>query len=165
MPRNADSEIAVFISHSHRDKNIAEALVNFLIAGVGLEPDDIRCTSHSPTGLAIGSLIANRLRDAIENCDYFLPLITPNTLSSEFVAFEIGAAWALETSLAPLVLESATTKIPALLQGLVYCDLKSLDALIQLVSELSQELFYAQDRRSPNQMLSAARTFLAATAV
>jgi hypothetical protein len=160
MATRRTADIDIFISHSHKDKRIAEAIVQFLTSGVGVDPNDIRCTSFAPTGLAIGARIADQLRKDIENCSFFMPLITQNSAGSEYVAFEIGAAWALETTITPLVLATEELRMPALLQGHVYCDLKNIESLVQLASELSKELFYANDRRSANHMLAAARGFL-----
>ncbi len=164
MPRKPTSEIDIFISHSHKDSGVAEALVTFLKSGVGLESGDIRCTSFTPTGLAIGSPVSAQLRADIDACSYFMPLITEHASGSEFVAFEIGAAWALETPIKPLVLKSESVRMPALLQGLLYCDLRNLESLVQLASELSKELLYAKYRPSPSEMLAASRSLLAATA-
>ncbi len=160
MPPRRNTDIEVFLSHSHKDKQIAEALVDFLVLAAGIETGEIRCTSYTPSGLAIGSRISHQLRRDIENCRYFMPLITPNSVGSEFVAFEIGAAWAFETDIKPLILGGGDLKIPALLQDLLCCDLRNLDALVQLADEFSRAIFHAQDRPKPSQMLAAAQKFI-----
>ena len=35
----------IFISHSHADKEIAKKLVDYLLAALKIDDDDIRCTS------------------------------------------------------------------------------------------------------------------------
>ncbi len=35
----------IFISHSHSDREIAEQLVNFLLAALEIKEEDIRCSS------------------------------------------------------------------------------------------------------------------------
>lgn len=154
--------LEVFISHSHRDQKIAAALVNFLNAGVGLETREIRCTSYSPAGLLAGNSISSELRRDIKRCKYFLPLITSNTPTSEFVAFEIGAAWILEKDTLPLIYKKkARQELPTVLSDLIYTDLTDLDALVRLASRLAGEIYVKSDQPTPAQMLTAAQTFLA----
>lgn len=153
-----------FISHFHVDKDLAEAFAQFLTLGVGVEPKEVRCTSYQPTGLAPGSLIEQRLRQEIKRCRCFVPLITPNTPGGEFVAFEIGAAWAFSKSILPLTHgDAGTPKLPALISGLLHFDLAHLDTLVKLGSELTSDIFVSADQRSPSEILAAARTFIAAT--
>jgi hypothetical protein len=152
----------VFISHSHQDHLIAGTFVNFLNTAVGLEPKNIRCTSYLPTSLSAGGKIEEELRRDIKRCELFMPLITANTLKSEFVLFEIGAAWIQEKEIIPVVYgETSSLRLPSLLSGLHCTDISGLDGLVKLAEHLSKEFFYAKDRTSAEQKLVGARAFLA----
>jgi len=154
--------IEFFISHSHADRQLAQALVQFLIFGVGVEIKEIRCTSYVSTGLSTGTDIEQELRRDLRRSNYFVPLITSNTESSEFVAFEIGAAWILEKKIVPVVFSRGVRpRIPTVLAKLLYADLTDQETLIRLASDLAFQIFVAADRPPPPQVISAARMFLA----
>jgi hypothetical protein len=149
-----------FISHSHKDKPLAAALAQFLISGVGVPGKEIRCTSELGMGLESGSDVSKQLRSDIKKCSYFLPLLTTNSVASEFVSFEIGAAWVLDKDIRPLVFGLDTSKVPSLLKGIVYRDISKQDQLVLLAQELSEEIFVKAARTTPTDILNAATTFL-----
>jgi hypothetical protein len=154
--------LEIFISHAHTDAKLAEALVVFFAAGVGLEQREIRCTSYLPTGLPGGADINDELRRDIKRCRYFTPLLTPNTEASEFVAFEIGAAWVQEKKIVPLMYSpNMQLRVPVVLAALRYIDITDCNSLVALAGQLATEIFVASDRPSAPQMLAAACQFLA----
>lgn len=155
-------DLVFFISHSHKDERIASALVSFLKLGVGVETKEIRCTSQLSTGLESGADINQQLLKDIKRCQYFMPLITENSLSSEFVGFEIGAAWALQKeNIRPLVYsKSDDIQIPALIKGYVYRNISKLEHLVQLGHDLTTDIFYKSDRATTLEILDAAKAFL-----
>jgi hypothetical protein len=153
--------LEVFLSHAHRDARVAEALVTFLHMGAGIPLAEIRCTSFDPTGLHTGSNINVDLRKDLKRCKYVLPLITANTPDSEFVSFELGAAWVLEKEIIPLTFRlRARQKMPSVLSALLYTDLTSEAALIKLASNLTSKIFHAADQSTPLQIVAATRHFL-----
>jgi TIR domain len=152
----------LFISHAHKDARIANCLVTFLVTGVGVEAKEVRCTSHTAAGLRSGADIADQLREDIKRCRVFLPLVTENSVASEFVAFEIGAAWALEKeSVVPLVYGSRKkVRIPSLLAGFLYRDISRESELVRVGEDLASEVFVRADRPSASQLHAAAGAFL-----
>jgi hypothetical protein len=154
--------IEFFISHSHKDRRVAQALVHFLTFGVGVEAREIRCTSYGATALSAGADIQQELRRDLKRCNYFVPLITSNTEGSEFVSFEIGAAWVLEKKVVPVVYSrGGAPRIPVVLAGLVYSDLADQGSLVKLAGELAFDIFVKSDQPTPAQTLAAANMFLA----
>jgi hypothetical protein len=137
----------IFISHAHKDAKLAEALVDFLVTGLELRPKEIRCTSHLESSLPGGAKINFQLRNDIENCRLFLPLITKNAVASQFVSFEIGAAWALKARIIPLVYGIKPASMPQLLSDLVCTDLAKYDSLLKLGKDLA-EAIYIRDRQN-----------------
>lgn len=152
--------LEAFVSHSHKDRVIAEAVVTFLKTAVGLEAREVRCTSYLPTGLTTGATVEEDLRRDLKRCNYFIPLITSNSRHSEFVAFEIGAAWVLGKSVRPLTL--GKVPIPSLLSGVLYRDLTRIDDLVKWAEDLASEIFVAKDRPTAAETVGAAKVLAAA---
>ena len=154
--------IEVFISHAHKDKLIADFIIQFLMDGTGLSQREIRSTSNTATGLKTGTTLTSALRRDIKSCRVFMPLITMNTASSEFVAFEIGGAWALGQKITPLVYEynGMNFQIPSVLKELIYCNLLDIGAVDNLAYDVATTIFDKRDIPLPNARLLAARTLV-----
>ena len=99
--------IDVFISHSKQDEKLAEALGNFLREALSLKPERIRCTSVPMYSLHGGARTESQLRAEIIEAKCFLALITPVSLKSPWVLIEIGARWATDKQLTPLLAKGA----------------------------------------------------------
>ncbi len=151
--------LEVFISHSHKDADIARALTSFLVMGAGLDMSDIRCTSHSAANLAPGQLISKELRKAIEECRLFLPILTEHSLGSQYVILEIGAAWGLKSEIIPvLYTRSKPLEIPAVISGLLHCDLFDRSSLISLAELTAERVFTKSDRPTASEINAALET-------
>lgn len=127
----------VFVSHSGQDKATAEALVALLRAALNLPPGEIRCTSVDGYRLPIGAETENQLRAELLSASVFLALISPSSLSSAYVLFELGGRWGAGKHLAPLLtpgLEPKDLKGP--LQGINALSCDSEEQLHQLVHNL-----------------------------
>jgi hypothetical protein len=99
--------IDVFISHSSQDEKLAEALGNFLREALSLKPERIRCTSVPLFGLRGGARTESQLRTEIIEAKCFLALITPASVRAPWVLIEIGARWATNKQLTPLLAKGA----------------------------------------------------------
>ncbi|MEP6669432.1 MAG: toll/interleukin-1 receptor domain-containing protein [Chthoniobacter sp.] len=154
--------LSVFLSHSHLDHQLAQALCTFLSFGAGIEMRKIRCTSHAATGLASGDQVAKQLRKDIAHTEFFLPLITANSAGSEFMAFEIGAAWALKKRIVTLVYMPAKggVKLPSLLAEFHYRDISKQDQLVALAQDIATEMWVRRDQPNAVEMLTATTSFL-----
>ncbi len=93
----------VFISHSSRDESIAERLVTLIRSALNLATDKIRCTSLNGFRLPAGTTTNERLRQEIYDSKAFIALITPNSLESTYVLFELGARWGTQKPMVPLL--------------------------------------------------------------
>ena len=85
--------IRIFISHSHSDEIIAKKLVDYLFAALTVEDADIRCTSVVGHKLPPGTNIESQLKKDINGDIALIGLLTQNGLRSQWVLFELGAAW------------------------------------------------------------------------
>lgn len=133
----------VFISHSSGDEDIARALIELLRAAIPTLHDKIRCTSIDGYRLEGGSYTDEKLKAEIKEAKFFIGLITPLSMSSAYVLFELGARWGADLHLAPVLAAGADS---SLLRG----PLSSLSALNcstggqmqQLIEEIAKSLNY-----------------------
>lgn len=81
--------VRVFVSHSHLDKDIVAPLVELLRLAFSLGPGGIRATSVDGTTLPVGSEVAATIVSDLGTADVALAIITPASLRSSYVRFEL----------------------------------------------------------------------------
>ena len=96
----------VFISHASKDKEIVSLFVDkILIAGYGLQQEDIFYTSREDTGIANGHSIPKEIKAMLSECSLYFLMISKNYRESEVCLNEMGAAWMVdETKLKTIIL-------------------------------------------------------------
>jgi hypothetical protein len=87
------SDLELFISHGGQDSEVAEALIDFLRAALNIPAEAIRCTSVNGYKLRIGDKIDEQLREDVLSAKVLIGIITPNSIESAYVIFELGARW------------------------------------------------------------------------
>jgi hypothetical protein len=97
------SNLAVFISHSSKDEALARAVVELLRSAMNLSSKDIRCSSVNGYRLPVGAHTETTLREEVNSAAVMVGLVTPNSLASAYVMFELGARWGVSSFLAPLL--------------------------------------------------------------
>lgn len=132
--------VLVLISHSSRDKELAETLIDLLRSGLGLPASQIRCTSVDGYRLPAGVDTNERLRTEIKTAKSLIGLLTPNSLTSTYVLFELGARWGAGLSMIPLVAGIAPEEMrgPHSVLNALSCETEG--QLIQLVEDIGKEL-------------------------
>lgn len=85
----------IFISHSSKNKEYGEALVE-LLTGVGIEAEQIIFTSNDAYGIPTGQNIFNWLKSRIAEKPHVVYLLSPEYYSSIACLNEMGAAWVVE---------------------------------------------------------------------
>ena len=93
----------IFISHSHEDATLAGAFANCLEHVFDLESKDILCTSVPKNSFPNGTKISAAIKEALSEAEVLIGLVTPDSLVSSYVMFELGAAWWDEKSVLTLV--------------------------------------------------------------
>ncbi len=89
----------VFISHSSKDKKYVTDFVNHILClGIGLNPDDIFCTSIEDMTMRNGEDIRMHIQENIRSAEYSFLLISDNYKSSEVCINEMGAVWAYDAN-------------------------------------------------------------------
>jgi len=89
------SNMKIFISHSSKNANYGNALVQ-LLTGIAIKSEQIIFTNNSAFGIPIGQNIFNWLKDRINEKPYVIYLLSPEYYSSVACLNEMGAAWIIE---------------------------------------------------------------------
>lgn len=94
-------DLRVFLSYSVQDRERARGLIRTLSSR-----SDVRVFDSAT--LSAGEDWRSQLKEEILGCDVFLVLLSPDSLDSEFVMQEVGAAWAIEKPIIVALTDSAT---------------------------------------------------------
>ena len=94
LEESAASGHRIFISHSSKDKAIVKDFVNhILMLGIGIESNDIFCTSIEEMNIENGEDIRNHIHKNILGSEYSILLLSDNYKASEICQNEMGAVW------------------------------------------------------------------------
>jgi len=157
---SANHGILVFISHSSKDSELALALIELLKAGLGLLSSQIRCSSVDGYRLPVGVNTENKLREEVNAASMVVGLITPSSLSSAFVMFELGARWGANRFLAPLLAGVKPKDLAGPLSLLNALSSDNEAQLHQLLTDISKHLgLQLQDAASYVRYISAVKKF------
>jgi hypothetical protein len=137
---STNRNILVFISHSSKDAVLAFALIELLQAGLGLRPNQIRCSSVDGYRLPVGVNTEAKLREEVNGARVVIGLITPSSLSSAFVMFELGARWGANQFLAPLLAGVKPSELSGPLSLLNALSSSNEAQLHQLLENVSEQL-------------------------
>lgn len=66
--------------------------------GIGINPDDIFCTSIEDLGIRNGEDIRRHIHDNIRSAEYSFILLSDNYKASEICVNEMGAVWAYDAN-------------------------------------------------------------------
>ncbi len=95
----------IFISHSSLDKRIITEFVDkILFSSCGLLANNIVYTSLESTGVNAGKDIKEYIKQTIKESSYVIFMISDNFKNSEICLNEMGAAWALDKEVIPILL-------------------------------------------------------------
>jgi hypothetical protein len=121
----------VFVSHATADKWLASVICEKLeSAGATTFRDDRDING--------GDDIPEEIRDAINDCDELLVILTPDSADRPWVLFEVGAAWGRKkTRITAVLCHVAADRIPDLIKSKKAVPMNQFDAYL---SELSQRL-------------------------
>lgn len=93
----------LFISYSSADSARVKRFIDFLCMGVNVSKEDI-FSATLDDNLPTGTAFADRIREALLECDKIICLISENYLMSHFCMAELGAAWIQDNKLIPMLL-------------------------------------------------------------
>ena len=130
--------IQIFISHSSLDKELAAALVQLLRSSLNVSAERVRCTSVDGYRLPPGANVDQHLRSEVFDAQVFIALLTPDSLTSTYVLFELGARWGSGKNYIPLLAlgaEVADMHGPMASLNALHCDETGLFELVNNVGE------------------------------
>ena len=135
------SNIDVFISHSSRDAEFLKLMNELITSSLQFAPDRIRSTSVK--GYEGGAKFHEKLRKDILQSKVLIAIITPFSVESEWMPFELGAFWAKynpkDNLLIPVLAYGANEKyLRGPLKFLNAYDSRDRGDLIQLVEQLQK---------------------------
>ena len=104
-------QLKVFISHSSVDQVFARKVRNLLFHRANAQV-------FTADDLSAGEKWETKLRHALSAADVVVALLSPNSVGNSWVLHEIGAAWALEKPIIPVVTRrDVLNKMPVPLEG------------------------------------------------
>ncbi|HAC63398.1 MAG TPA: transcriptional regulator, partial [Cyanothece sp. UBA12306] len=159
----------IFISHSHSDEEIAEALFDFLIYALKIEDQDILCTSDPDSGLDFGSnSISDQLKKNLKAAEALIVLITPDSLRSPWIPFEVGSFWPTDKPIIIFLGKDLTPEqLPGPLKGWLSIRIEEQQVFDQInaaINQLAQKLNIEQthyNRRIQRKIENFIELFLA----
>jgi len=133
--------LSLFLSHSSKDVEVASALIELLILGLSLKSEEIRCTSVPGFLLPSGVVTDEVLKQEVKESKAFIGLITPSSIESAYVLFELGARWGAGLPFSPLLSSGADASfLRGPLNGIMALNATSEDQMRQLLGELANQL-------------------------
>lgn len=138
---NSESMMDIFISHSNKDVDVTQALVDVIRKALHIRSNKIRCTSLNGYRLSTGAVTDDVLRSEISNSKAFVAVITSNSVDSTYVTFELGARWGSKQPILLLVCDNAGTDLlKPPLKGINAMTATSSEQIHQFVVDLSNQL-------------------------
>jgi TIR domain len=127
---------SAFLSHSWKDKPLARKLARHLSSfGVRVWLDEAE--------IKIGDSLIQKIRSAIDEVDYVVALLSPQSCDSEWVTRELDIAMNQEIEgrrVKVLPLLASRCSIPGFLQGKLYADISSPQKFKQAIPMLLDRL-------------------------
>ncbi len=157
--------LVIFISHSSKDADLALALIDLLKASLALTATQIRCSSIDGYRLPVGVNTEGKLREEVNAAKVVVGLITPHSLSSYYVMFELGARWGANLFLAPLLAGVKAGDLSSPLSLLNGLSANNDAQLHQLLEDIARDLeLQLQPAASYIRNVTAVKTFADAIA-
>lgn len=155
----SEDAMKIFVSHSSVDKDIATAFVELLRAALPLSANDIRCTSVDGYRLPPGSNADAELRKEVFEAAAFVALLSPQSIQSVYVMFELGARWGTNKPLLPVMIAGIDPSfLKAPLSAINAVAGTSEAGVHELIGALAGKLMVQQER--PAAYLKALQAFV-----
>jgi hypothetical protein len=134
------SDVLILISHSSKDAGLAESLIDLLRAALPLSAKEIVCSSVDGYRLPLGVETNEQLRETVISVRLLVGLLTPSSLSSSYVLFELGARWGADLPMIPLWAGVHGGQVEGPIKGVNAASCGNEKQLIQFVEEVGELL-------------------------
>jgi hypothetical protein len=139
-------ELDIFISHSSFDIKFIEKLVVLLRSSLNIPAKKIRCSSVDGYRLSVGVNTDEQLRKEVHDAKILIGVITPNSIKSAYVLFELGARWGTKKKMFPILACGADPNIlGGPLKTINSLDCDNASQVHQLIDEISVELHISKE--------------------
>jgi len=131
----------IFVSHAHADSDLAEAIIDLITKALNIPHEEIRCTSVDGYRLPAGASISSQLRQEVVDADLAVSILTPTSLASSYVLFELGARWGANKAMIPLISKGLTARrVPVPISELNLVEIKDPAQAFHLLESVSKLL-------------------------
>lgn len=138
----------IFISHTHRDAELADLLKQFVEASLDLRDAQVFCSSSPDFVPDYIVDIATQIKDGLVSTTVAFVLLTPYSLTSHWVLFEAGAVFVRGKMIIPILSpELSYQDLPAALKGRQCIETGAYDAAIKLenaIKAISQNFDFSE---------------------
>lgn len=121
--RSEKYQYDVFLSYAHTDRDEAELIHKKVVAAGGK-------IFMAPKVLIPGDDFAEEIRAALAGAEKLWLLVSPESVKSEWVISEWGAAWILQKNIVPILHRCAPDSLPDRLKKYQATDLHKVDGLV-----------------------------------
>lgn len=129
----------IFISHSHKDAFISNAIFDALVS-MGIEKDAIFNTSHNDTKLEIGDTITEEIQTAIKTAAVGILICSSNYYNSPICMNEMGALWFANKKILPVLCKMKGSDLQGVInENMIYSTLDE-TTLLTLLSTINDTL-------------------------
>lgn len=136
-----ENGIKIFVSHKSSDLELTKALVKLFKASLKISNEEIRCTSVPGFKFEPGINTNDAIRKEVNESSLLVCLLTPESLKSSFVLFELGARWGLKKPLIPLLAHGADyDDLPSPIRDKNAVKLEKEEDLYDLIEAISENL-------------------------
>jgi len=123
----------VFISHSHKDHELVKELV------FEFERKNINCFL-APRDIVSGNPWHDDIRKSLHSCNELLVVLTPHSISSDWVMIEAGAAWSLNKKINIAYAFVDIKQLPEIFTEVQMVNIETIDGRKRLVKEISSRI-------------------------
>lgn len=125
------SPYVVFISHAHKDTDLARDLINRL-REIGIQTNTLNA---SVSGTAIENSIINTLSDV----DEVIVILTDDSVDSRWLMYEMGVASSLRKRITPVIVGINANKLPSLIKNMQFVKYADLSKYISDLEKRAKE--------------------------
>jgi hypothetical protein len=136
--------IRIFVSHASKDRDLVKFFVHALEASFAIADGQIRCTSLPGYRLRSGAHTSSVLRNELAETDVIIGILTPESLESGWVMFELGAGWGAKKWVVPVLAGVDYDLLPGPLKESNTTDAATRAEIEQLFHEIGSSLNLSQ---------------------